>query len=371
MKYIFFVIFGILLYKMLNNSDKFSISGKNINQFCDDGNDDDCNDGRGTCEDECLCMLNEELNVYVCEKDEPLFENPSPSLSTCAPTLVSNSDRSVSICDEIIQKMEEDMIGRDLLHLRRSNFDKEECRRPLQECIKYTLDYPDRPHIYIARKFYYTIIDLFKNHNINNLTVHGNSDLESIHVLSRTSRNSNPNIDLSSGSTCLSDIDFGESATYYFFCWRTVSVTDRKRREKGQDLKQYIKDNIDEKYWIIIDQIPYDILYTRVLLILNPTTDDDLRNLTLLTTSYAHNPMMMDSFFLKKENQDLQVRISDGKQEIQNQVRVLYKYSSFNSCIFLTNNQIELLNIVDETVFTQLGERIYTEGNKTVIEEGI
>ena len=77
---------------------------------------------------------------------------------------------------------------------------------------------------------------------------------------------------------------------------------------------------------------------------------------------------MLDSF-LKTQNQNLEVRISDGRQEIQNQVRVLYKNESFNSCIFLTNNQIALLNMLDNMVFSELGERIYTEGSRTVIKK--
>ena len=204
MKYIFFVIFGILLYKILNNSDKFSISGKDIGNFCHSGNHDECNDNRGTCENKCLCILNEEIDLYVCEKEEPLFDVPSqeeplfdvpspPSrnlhnLRNCAPSLVSNFDRSVNISNEIIQKMEEDMTGSNLLQLRPNNFDKEECRRPLQECIEYTLDYPDIPHIYLARKFYYFIISLFRNGDINNLTFNGTSDLDSIQQLDNKSQ---------------------------------------------------------------------------------------------------------------------------------------------------------------------------------------
>ena len=240
----------------------------------------ECNDNRGTCENKCLCILNEEIDLYVCEKEEPLFDVPSRKnhylmyhplhhviyiIYVLAPSLVSNFDRSVNISNEIIQKMEEDMTGSNLLQLRPNNFDKEECRRPLQECIEYTLDYPDIPHIYLARKFYYFIISLFRNGDINNLTFNGTSDLDSIQQLDNKSQNSgsykNTYVDVFSGSTCLSDIDFGESSTYYFFCW-DINQFMIKGKKNNDNLKDIIKRRIDEKYWSIIDEIPNEILNT-------------------------------------------------------------------------------------------------------------
>jgi len=424
MKYIFFIILGILLYKILNNSDKFCISGKDIGDGCSEF--DDCDEEfdnilfeLGTCQNQCTCILDERLGEYYCRLDEPLFNAPAvdeplfelprpaelfssdddssddeplfaggagagaggagagagdlcapqdPALRMPVQTTEDRSDRKVY---EIIQNMSR-APGSTTINFRPSNFDTMQCSDPLAKCIKYTLDNPSKAHIYLARKFYNSIINLFKNKSINDLTFR-ESDATRI----PQNKNSNTGLDLFSGSTCLSHIDFGESATYYFFCWKTKSATDKAIAATTRTLK-YIRDNIDSKYHAIFADLPdhvLDVLDTRILITLNPKDQESLSRLGLSTKKYGREPSELFLLDLKYSNQDLTVRLTNGitaTEPARNQVRVLYKNESFDSVIFPTPQQIFVLNWLNEQHLLLFpGEDIYALGDTPVIDESL
>ena len=59
-KYLIFIIFGILLFLLLNNTEKLNIGGPNIDDVCTIGSD--CNTPvGGTCVGQCMCMETEQL----------------------------------------------------------------------------------------------------------------------------------------------------------------------------------------------------------------------------------------------------------------------------------------------------------------------
>ena len=64
-KYLFCVILGIIIFLMYNRINGFSIGGKDIGDFCYGINDEECNDGLGNCDDNCICFN------YECEKETP------------------------------------------------------------------------------------------------------------------------------------------------------------------------------------------------------------------------------------------------------------------------------------------------------------
>jgi hypothetical protein len=320
-KYLFCVILGIIIFLMYNRINGFSIGGKDIGDFCYGINDEECNDGLGNCDDNCICFN------YECVKDDDdtggVVIEPEPVASgVCAVD---------KLHAEAIQ-IAENLIGR----IRPDELDLSQNYDPFIEAIKYTLTNQNTPLFYTASRFYLTVVHLLRNSDITDLTLNDSS------ATLTPGKNSSIKNSTISGSICICNTDWNESASFYYFHRNNLS---RVEIYSGST-KNYIKSKVSSEYHSIIDGLDENILFSRVLIILEPINDFDntLQNNVLSTTSWGDNPRETNKEEIIQKNQNLSEWSEwDGSQETANQIRILYKKNLWKCTIFLSKEQRDVL----------------------------
>ena len=226
-----------------------------------------------------------------------------------------------------------------LERVRPSELDLSENYDPFIEAIKYTLTNNNKPLFYTASRFYFSVVHLLKNKDITDLTLNESSD-ESL----TPGQNSSIKAAIISGSICLCNTDWNESASFFYF-HRDNSAQGEVIKMRSKD---YIKKRVSSEYHSMVDELDDNILFSRVLIILEPINDTDtiLKNNALLTTSWGERPRKINKAEVIQKNQDLsEWREFTGSLKTANQARILYKKNLWKCTVFLSNEQSKVLNL--------------------------
>lgn len=228
--------------------------------------------------------------------------------------------------------------------------------KPLQKAVSYTLQNDNIPLFYNASRFYYTIANKVKNNSIDDLTINEPSD--SATISSSTSLfnwsfgDSSIYTSVFSVSTCLSDLTVEESATDLY-----LNPEHNTRSEWNeynlQQIQDFIKSHIPEsttgadrtRIEEIIDGIDISDLLTRVLIVLKPISTDDsdidalLENNVRVTLRYGVNRRETT----REEIIDFNQKITRFER-INVQGRLLYRNTDWNAKVFLSTDQEGIIN---------------------------
>jgi hypothetical protein len=253
-------------------------------------------------------------------------------------------------------------IWRRILNARRSSSgwetqdDFDDNILPFERAITYTLQNNTVPLFYTASRFYYSIIHLLRNGNINNLTI--NQTPEGANIGNSTvwfGGNSSIGSSVMSVSTCLCDYASGESATSYYF--NRYLLTSPNERETKEEIISYMLNGYQggeppipetaitpEHLEIIMASSRHDLL-SRVMIILKPrdtTNMNDLFERTVrITWAYGDFPRKTTSQNVIQLNQDL---TNPKGWWGSTQARLLYTYEGWEAIVFLSDRQREIID---------------------------
>jgi len=243
---------------------------------------------------------------------------------------------------------------------------------PFQRAITYTLQNYGIPLFYTASRFYYTLIHLLKNKDINNLTINKpNQDVTIGRATgwfgANSSANSSVDTSIFSVSTCLCDISAGESATHYYFkdnLYARVEIEspnspdNTRTRDNVTNITRFIWDTLNsdpnaipqtpEKSVLVqylISRLTLNELMSRVLIILKPrdiTNMADLFEQTVrITSKYGDFPRRSSYQDVIQLNKDL---LNSKGPDSSTQARLLYTYERWEAIVFLTDRQKEIID---------------------------
>lgn len=342
MKYILFIILGILIFIFFNNYNTFSIG---VPEYL-------------------LTISNGDINIVLSDySDDPeaWAINENGRLSPSNPVIMVDENRYYVFGNDIddasrnydtyidILQTEAIQIAQNLIErIRPDELDLSQNYDPFIEAIKYTLTNQNTPLFYTASRFYLTIVHLLRNGNITDLTLNDSS------AILTPGQNSSIRNSIISGSICICNTDWNESASFYYF--------HRNNKAQGEissrSTKDYIKSIVSSEYHSIIDGLDENILFSRVLIILEPINDFDstLQNNVLLTTSWGDNPRETNKEEIIQKNQNLSEWSEwRGTLDTANQVRILYDKNVWKSTLFLSKEQSDVLDLFSIAGSTTVG----------------
>jgi len=378
-KYLYMIIFGILIYLLLNRYNGFSVGiPQYIITVSPDGSDIDIrpskySENQGTWEvnDDGVVLSSTNKVIrgdssiyYVYGMDE---DTARINFEEYMSILQSTAGNVRAMCSVELTKSTYMIFARKISKfiLRPYNKYKDDPEfshdsrgeKPLQKAVSYTLQNDNIPLFYNASRFYYTIANKVKNNSIDDLTINEPSD--SATISSSTSLfnwsfgDSSIYTSVFSVSTCLSDLTVEESATDLYF--NPEHNTRSEWNEYNlQQIQDFIKSHIPEsttgadrtRIEEIIDGIDISDLLTRVLIVLKPISTDDsdidalLENNVRVTLRYGVNRRETT----REEIIDFNQKITRFER-INVQGRLLYRNTDWNAKVFLSTDQQDIINM--------------------------
>jgi hypothetical protein len=384
--YLFLIILGILIYSFINNKDGFSVGSIGwaiLKDRADNQsqNPEDYNfyynplfDG-----DDIRNNFPDARQIYTFDIDdsgktiEPINYNTTTDDIVNFGTLqfqyyAGKKDHDYNVTaacsvnfdiNSILQEKVNEIFIRILRVYRRVELEYrpsfyEEGKIPFKRTILHTIKNPNIPLFYTASRFYYTLANLVRNGNFNDLTINEPPDDATISsmtsIFSPGSMDSSISSSVIAFSTCLYvnlNRDVVEAATSLYF---------NPGQEIGSDLsdeqiKTFIKSHIPDttirsdrtRIEGVIDSIPLHILKTRVFIVLKPkditNMEDFFENNIRITWKYGVMSQRTTSQAIINSNQ----QISETPPQMDStQGRLLYRYSQWDALVFLSDVQREI-----------------------------
>ena len=388
-KYLFMIILGILIYYLINNKDGFSVGSigwailkdhaDNESQNPEDydfyynplyNRDDiennfpdarqiyvfDIDDSGKTIEpinyntttDDIVNFGTLQFQYYVGKKDHDYDVTAACSVEIDINRLLQQNVKSIIRIILRVYKKEKPE-DRPLFY--------EEGKIPFGSAILHTIKNPNIPLFYTASRFYYTVANLVRNGNINDLTIiepPGDATISSMTGLfSPGSMDSSISSSVIAFSTCLYvnlNRDVVETATSLYFNPDQEIGSDLSDEEIRTFIKSHIPDTTIEsdrtRIEGVIDSIsiPNGILKTRVFIVLKPkditNMEDFFEKNVRITRKYGVMSRRTTSQEIINSNQ----KISETPPQMDStQGRLLYSYDKWKAKVFLSNMQKEVI----------------------------
>tara|TARA_B100000902_G_C27311863_1_gene918915 strand:+ start:1431 stop:2609 length:1179 start_codon:yes stop_codon:yes gene_type:complete len=387
-KYLFMIILGILIYSFINNKDGFSVGSIGWAILKDRADNQSQNpedydfyynplfDG-----DDIRNNFPDARQIYTFDIDdtgktiEPINYNTTTDDIVNFGTLqfqyyAGNRDHSYDMTaacsvefdiNRILQRKVNEIFIRILMVYRRlKNIEDrpsfyEEGKMPFKRAILHTIKNPNIPLFYTASRFYYTVANLVRNGNINDLTINEPPDDATISsmtsIFSPGSMDSSISSSVIAFSTCLYvnlNRDVVETATSLYFNPGQEIGSDLSDEQIRTFIKSHIPDTTIEsdrtRIEGVIDSIPLHNLKTRVFILLKPrditNMEDFFENNVRITWKYGVMSQRTTSQAIINSNQ----QISETPPQMDStQGRLLYRYSRWEAIVFLSDMQTETL----------------------------